>query len=188
MPVPDMPARGGTLPGQAHGMKPSPPALRRRVRRAHAVRGAGTTPSMLGKWEIVEAAPAPMDRPDRQAALVAEGKRMLKLVITFGPKDAEILAQALTCKRGVIYEPNDLEVDAMFEGNLPEPNPAAAGARLGFPERDIPGVDVRCLKAPLHFPLPRSQHRDDDAQQRDLHAQAAVNAGQPPYRAHPAAA
>ena len=47
------------------------------------------------------------------------------------------------CKRRVIYEPNALEVDALFQGNLPEPNPAAAAAQLGFPKGDIPGVDVQ---------------------------------------------
>ena len=53
------------------------------------------------------------------------------------------------CKSKVLYDANSIEVDALFQGNLPEPNPAAAAARLGFPKGDIPGVDVRCLKA-LH--------------------------------------
>ena len=51
----------------------------------------------------------------------------------------------------MIYTPNTIEVDALFQGNLPEPNPAGAAARLGFPKRDIPGVDVRCLKALYTF-------------------------------------
>ena len=56
-------------------------------------------------------------------------------------------------------KPNSLEVDALFQGNLPEPNPAAAAARLGFPKGDIPGVDVRCIKETSRFtsstPTPR---------------------------------
>ena len=49
----------------------------------------------------------------------------------------------------MLYKSNTIEVDALFQGNLPEPNPAAAAVRLGFPKGDIPSVDVRCLKA-LH--------------------------------------
>ena len=32
----------------------------------------------------------------------------------------------------------------MFQGNLPEPNPAAAALRLGFKKGENPGVDVKC--------------------------------------------
>lgn len=55
-----------------------------------------------------------------------------------------------TCKR-VVYEANSLEHDALFQGNLPEPNPAAAAARLGFQKGDVPGVDVSCPKAKYVF-------------------------------------
>jgi hypothetical protein len=34
-------------------------------------------PSILGKWEIVEAAPAPWTRPENHAALAAEGKGLM---------------------------------------------------------------------------------------------------------------
>jgi hypothetical protein len=114
-------------------------------------RAARAENSILGTWEIVEAAPGPWTDPNRQAALAAEGKRMLKLVITFGPKELKSSHKLYTCKRGVIYEPNELEVDSIFDGNLPEPNPAAAGARLGFPRTGIKGIDVRCLKARFTF-------------------------------------
>jgi hypothetical protein len=58
----------------------------------------------------------------------------------------------------VLYATNSIEVDALFQGNLPEPNPAAAAARLGFPKGDIPGVDVRCLKTlhTFHFRDPNT--------------------------------
>ena len=112
---------------------------------------ARAEPSIIGTWEIVEAVPGPWTDADGHAALVAEGKRMLKLAITFGPKELKSANKLYTCKRSVVYEANELEVDSIFDGNLPEPNPAAAGARLGFPRTGIKGVDVRCLKARFTF-------------------------------------
>src|SRR5262249_23927935 len=84
-------------------------------------------------------------------ALAAEGKRMLHLAITFKPQEVSSTNKLFTCKRRVLYESNELEVDSIFEGNLPEPNPAAIAARMGFPKGTIPGVDVRCLKARFTF-------------------------------------
>jgi hypothetical protein len=112
---------------------------------------ARAEPSIIGTWEIVEAVPGPWTDSGRHAALIAEGKRMLKLAITFGPKELKSTNKLYTCKRSVVYESNELEVDSIFDGNLPEPNPAAAGARLGFPRTGIKGVDVRCLKARFTF-------------------------------------
>ena len=62
------------------------------------------------------------------------------------------------CKSKVIYTPNSIEVDALFQGNLPEPNPAAAATRLLLPKGDIPSVDVRCLKTlhTFHFRDPNT--------------------------------
>jgi hypothetical protein len=105
--------------------------------------------SMIGTWQIVEAVPAPWVRPEEQAALAAAGKRMLRTEVTFAPSSVTSKFKPFDCKSKVLYEANTIEVDALFQGNLPEPNPAAAAARLGFPKRDIPSVDVRCLKA-LH--------------------------------------
>jgi hypothetical protein len=105
--------------------------------------------SILGKWQIVEAVAAPWVRPDGQAALAAAGRRQLKIDVTFGPHSVTSKFKPFDCKSKVLYETNTIQVDALFQGNLPEPNPAAAAARLGFPKGDIPSVDVRCLKA-LH--------------------------------------
>jgi hypothetical protein len=107
--------------------------------------------SMIGTWEIVEATPAPWSTPAQRAALEAEGKRMLKTEVTFGKESVTSKFKALNCKRRVLYEDNSIAVDALFQGNLPEPNPTAAAVRLGFPKSDIPGVDVRCLKAQFTF-------------------------------------
>ncbi len=114
--------------------------------------------SILGTWEIVEAAPAPWTRPAEQAALAAAGRRVLKTEVTFAPSSISSKFKPFDCRSKVLYETNSIEVDALFQGNLPEPNPAAAAARLGFPRGDIPSVDVRCLKAlhTFHFRDPNT--------------------------------
>jgi hypothetical protein len=106
-------------------------------------------PSIFGKWQIVEAVPAPWSSPEQRAALAATGKRLLNTEVVFAPGSVKSKFKPFDCKSKVIYTANSIEVDALFQGNLPEPNPAAAAVRLGFPRGDIPGVDVRCLKA-LH--------------------------------------
>jgi hypothetical protein len=69
--------------------------------------------------------------------------------VTFAPGSVASKWKALNCKSKVLYAANSIEVDALFQGNLPEPNPSAAAARLGFAKGDVPGMDVRCTKA-LH--------------------------------------
>jgi hypothetical protein len=114
--------------------------------------------SILGTWHIVEAAAAPWVKPQEQAALAAAGRRMLNTEVTFAPGTVKSKFKPLDCKNKVLYDANSIEADALFQGNLPEPNPAAAAARLGFPKGDIPGVDVRCLKAlyTFHFRDPNT--------------------------------
>lgn len=107
--------------------------------------------SILGTWEIVEAVPAPWTPPADRTALASEGRRMLGTMVTFAKQGVESKFKPFNCKRRVEYEANALEVDALFQGNLPEPNPAAAAAKLGFPKGDIPGVDVRCAKDMFTF-------------------------------------
>jgi len=107
--------------------------------------------SILGNWEIVEAMPAPWSAPTDRAALHAEGRRLLKTEVTFETASVKSKFKPFECKSKVIYTPNAIEPDALFQGNLPEPNPATAAARLGFPRGDVPGVDVRCLKALYTF-------------------------------------
>ena len=108
---------------------------------------------IIGKWEIVEAVPAPWTAPADATRLQAEGNRLLKTEVAFAKGKVSSKFKAFDCKSRVIYTANSIEVDALFQGNLPEPNPAAAAARLGFPKGDIPSVDVRCLKAfyTFHF-------------------------------------
>ena len=107
--------------------------------------------SILGDWEIVEAEPGPWTDPADRPALMSEGKRMRKLVISFAANQVHSKHRAFSCTRGVTYEPNSLDPDSIFQGNLPEPNPTAAALRMGFARSAIPGVDVRCLKATYTF-------------------------------------
>jgi hypothetical protein len=116
-----------------------------------AAQTAAAEVSIIGKWQIVDAVPAPWTPPDQQAALTAQGKHLLKTEVTFAPGSVASKFKPFNCRSKVLYEANSIEVDALFQGNLPEPNPAAAAARLGFPRGDIPGVDVRCLKAQYTF-------------------------------------
>jgi hypothetical protein len=116
-------------------------------------------PSILGHWQVVEAPPAPWSAPGQQASLTAAGKRMVGTEVTFAPGSVRSKFKPWDCKSKVIYTTNSIEVDALFQGNLPEPNPTAAAARLGFPKgKDVPGVDVRCLKAlyTFHFRDPNT--------------------------------
>jgi hypothetical protein len=118
-----------------------------------SISGSGAAPggAILGTWEIVEATPAPWSPPEQRKALEAEGKRLLNTEVIFGAGSVTSKFKPFNCKRRVIYEDNSIAVDALFQGNLPEPNPTAEAVRLGFPRNDIPGVDVRCLKAMFTF-------------------------------------
>ena len=107
--------------------------------------------SILGTWHIVEAVPAPWTKPEEQPALAAAGRRMLNTEVTFAPGSVKSKFKPFDCKSKVLYDANSIEVDALFQGNLPEPNPTVAAARLGFPRGDIPSVDVRCLNAQYTF-------------------------------------
>ena len=118
---------------------------------AAAAQTTAANVSIIGKWQIVEALPAPWAPADKQAELAAEGKHLLKTEVTFAPGSVISKFKPFNCKSKVLYETNAIEVDALFQGNLPEPNPAAAAARLGFPKGDVPSVDVRCLKAQYTF-------------------------------------
>jgi hypothetical protein len=106
--------------------------------------------SIIGDWEIVEAIPGPWTTEDERPRLTSAGKYLLKTAISFKANEIVSKQKMFVCKRA-IYEPNSLEHDALFQGNLPEPNPAAAAARLGFQKGDVSGVDVSCLKAKYVF-------------------------------------
>ncbi|MBM3530083.1 MAG: hypothetical protein FJX62_18530 [Alphaproteobacteria bacterium] len=107
--------------------------------------------SIVGTWEIVEMAPAPWTKEDDHKALMAQGRGLLKLAITFAPNNVTSKFKLFQCKRGVSYEHGPLQVDSLFQGNLPEPNPTAHALRLGFPRGDIPSADVRCVNASFSF-------------------------------------
>lgn len=99
--------------------------------------------ALIGDWVIVEAAPAPWADEARHAALAATGKRMLKTEITFKAGEVVSKFRPFACKRAR-YEATSYEADALFQGNLPEPNPTAAAVRFGFQRGENPGIDLRC--------------------------------------------
>jgi hypothetical protein len=151
VPLPDLPARGGAFADQASGMKQSCKCLAALSLLALVPSGASAANSILGTWEIVEAAPAPWTGPDDRAALVTQGKSLLHLIITFAPNAVNSKFKLFNCKRRVAYETVDLPVDTLFQGNLPEPNPGAVAVRMGFPKGDVPSVDVFCTNAKFTF-------------------------------------
>jgi hypothetical protein len=150
VPVSDMPARGGALADHAV-MKYISAIFAASAFVALVPPAALATNSILGEWKIVEATPAPWTDPDDHRALMAQGKGLLNLEITFSPSAVNSKSKLFTCKRRVAYESVDLPVDTLFQGNLPEPNPGAVAARMGFPKGDIPSVDVFCINAKFTF-------------------------------------
>ena len=108
--------------------------------------------SILGKWQIVEAVPAPWSPPGRagrarrRRASAAQYRRDLRAASRSNRSSSRWTARArcstprtrsrsTRCSRAICRSPIP-----------PRPPP-----RLGFPKGDIPGVDVRCLKALLTF-------------------------------------
>jgi len=106
--------------------------------------------SLIGTWEVVDAQAAPWTEESQRAALTAAGKRLIKQTVTFSAKEAKSKHKPLSCRRP-LYEPTDYEADAMFQGNLPEPNPTAAAVRLGFKKGQVPGVDVKCVNGSFSY-------------------------------------
>ena len=115
--------------------------------------------SILGKWQIVEAVPAPWSRPEEQAALAAAGKRLLNTEVTVRAGLGQIEVQAVRLQeQGASTRPTRSRSTRCSRAICRSPTRAAAAARLGFPKGDIPGVDVRCLKAlyTFHFRDPNT--------------------------------
>ena len=59
--------------------------------------------SILGKWEIVEAVPAPWAPSNNRATLAALGQRMLQTMVTFSPQAMESKFKPFNCKQHVQY-------------------------------------------------------------------------------------
>jgi hypothetical protein len=122
---------------------------------ASGARGVGL--SLLGEWTVVEATPAPWADQARHAALTAAGKQLIDVTITFKPNEVVSKHKTFACQRAR-YEPTAYPADAMFQGALPEPNPAAVAGRFGFAKGDIAGVDLRCIGGlfSYHFRDPKT--------------------------------
>jgi hypothetical protein len=99
--------------------------------------------SLLGKWGFAEANPAPWANEQQQKAALAYAKRFLNAEITFAPNEIVSKEKTFACKRAH-YEPSDFPIDALFQGNLPEPNQERLALNMGFARGDVPGMEVRC--------------------------------------------
>ncbi|HEY2137364.1 MAG TPA: hypothetical protein VGH49_15840, partial [Xanthobacteraceae bacterium] len=74
---------------------------------------------LLGKWEIVAAAPGPWTAEKERPALTAEGRKLLKLQITFAPTEVIAHHKTLACTEAE-YEETTYSPDALFQGSLLE--------------------------------------------------------------------
>ena len=100
--------------------------------------------SLIGKWSFAEANPAPWANEQQQKAALAYAKRFLNAEITFAPNEIVSKEKTFACRRA-LYEPTDYPIDALFQGNLPEPNQERIALNMGFAKGgDVPGMDVRC--------------------------------------------
>jgi hypothetical protein len=112
---------------------------------------AGGNP-LLGKWEVVEAAPAPWTAEKERAALAAEGHKLIKMQITFAPTEVTTRHKTLACTAAE-YEETEYSPDALFQGSLPEPNQDSVALSLGFRKGDVKGVDVNCSTGSFSYHL-----------------------------------
>src|SRR5207248_7349949 len=108
LPVSRLPSRGGDIPiGRAVRMTHRN-ACRAALAFAALVVFASNAPaagvSILGKWQIVEAGPAPWTKPEERAALAAAGRRLLNTEVTFAPGTVASKWKALNCKSKVLYD------------------------------------------------------------------------------------
>jgi hypothetical protein len=55
--------------------------------------------SILGKWEIVEAVPAPWAQPNNRSTLAAIGQRVLQTMVTFSPQAMDSKFKPFNCNR-----------------------------------------------------------------------------------------
>jgi len=99
---------------------------------------------ILGDWVIIKAVVAPWVKPnENRAPIEADLKAHLQMRITFEPTRVIAKDPTIACS-DVDYERTLFAPEAIFQGNLPEPNQAEIARNLGFPKGDIPGFDVDC--------------------------------------------
>ena len=99
--------------------------------------------SLLGTWEIVEAQPAPWAEESQHASLTAAGKRLIKQVITFAPR--EVISQQQSAR----LQARRIRADRPrgrrhVSGQPARAQPDRGGAAARLQEGDSPGVDLKC--------------------------------------------
>lgn len=112
---------------------------------------AGPVHAILGAWTITRYQIAPWvthgeDRKD----LEADGAAHLQLKVEFAPHEVIAKDPVLGCTAAV-YEPTSFPPEAIFQGNLPEPDQQKIAAALGFPAGEIAGFDLDCSTGLFSF-------------------------------------
>lgn len=122
----------GFMPIARAAEAPAPP---QEANPAHPIFGAWT----VARFEI---APWVMNGEDRKE-LDADGRAHLQLKIEFAPHEVMSKDPILGCTAAT-YEPTNYPPEAVFQGNLPEPDQQKIALALGFPEGEIAGFDLDC--------------------------------------------
>ncbi len=110
--------------------------------------GAGT-PSLLGRWDIVQAVLAPWVG-DAGAVRESDVRKLLKQRVVFSEKSVSSHVPTLNCS-DASYAPTRLPPAGLFQGGLPEPNQAAFAKAIGFSDGNVPGVDLACSTGLFSF-------------------------------------
>lgn len=116
---------------------------------AGAASEAGPQPApsahpIYGQWEVTRFEIAPwVDQAEDRKDLEADGATRLKLRIEFAPNEVISKDEVLGCT-AAHYQPTNYPAEAIFQGNLPEPDQEKLATGLGFPLGDIPGFDLDC--------------------------------------------
>jgi hypothetical protein len=99
---------------------------------------------IYGAWEIARFEIAPwVDQAEDRTGLQADGATRHKLKIEFAPNEVISKDEILGCT-AAHYQPTNYPAEAIFQGNLPEPDQEKLAGGLGLPQGDIPGFDLDC--------------------------------------------
>ena len=88
--------------------------------------------SILGRWRIVDAQPAPWSSPGEQVALTAAGKRMIDTEVPFAPGSVKSKFKPWDCKSKVIYTPIQSKLTPCFRAIYRSPTRRALPCALAF--------------------------------------------------------
>jgi hypothetical protein len=107
---------------------------------------------MAGSWTIAESLPAPWG--DAAEAKADWASALVGRTVSFGKERIEGPGEFACTKASVA--PSIFPPEALFQGNLPPANPAAAAKALGLPAGEVDGAEVSCAEglSSYHFRNP----------------------------------